>query len=49
MYDKRRALLEFGFFFTDLRKNIEKVVEVKPDTDVYGIVQVVIVVVMANK
>jgi hypothetical protein len=38
MYNEGRALLEFGFFFTDLRKNIEKVVEVKPDTDVYGIV-----------
>jgi len=49
MYDKRRALFEFGFFFKDLRKNIEKVVEVKPNTDVYGILQVVIVAVMANK
>lgn len=51
MHDEGCALLEFIFywFLIQTRKNEEKVVGVKSDTDVNCIVQIIVVIIMSNK
>jgi hypothetical protein len=51
MYDKGRMSFDFVFYWGAIqtRKNIKKVVEEKPDADVYGIPHVIVVIVMTNK
>lgn len=49
MNNERCVPFEFGFFSITLRKNIEKVVGVKPDTDMNRVVQIVVVIIMTDK